>query len=64
MNKGSIVIIYDIANAAKVSMVTVSRVLNYLDKFRTETRENILKIIDELGYIPNTIVRKLATKKL
>ena len=56
--------IYDIAGMARVSMATVSRVLNAPDRVNLETRDKVLKIIEELGYKPNPIARDLATKKV
>lgn len=55
--------IYDVAGAAGVSLATVSRVLNNPEKVRKETRERVLKVIDELGYRPNVIARGLASRK-
>ena len=63
MSKNPAVTIYDVAGAARVSMATVSRVLNNPDKVNSTTREIVLRIIDELGYIPNPTARELATKK-
>lgn len=62
VNKSGITI-YDVADLAKVSMATVSRVLNYPDKVNTVTKERVLNAIDELGYVPNPIARDLALKK-
>lgn len=55
--------IYDVAGAAGVSLATVSRVLNNPEKVKQETRERVLKVIDELGYRPNVIARGLASRK-
>lgn len=55
--------IYDVAGAAKVSLATVSRVLNNPEKVNPETRERVLKVIKELGYRPNAIARGLASRK-
>ncbi|TVP85384.1 MAG: LacI family DNA-binding transcriptional regulator [Acholeplasmataceae bacterium] len=57
------VTIYDVAGAAKVSLATVSRVLNNPEKVKEETRLRVLKIIKELGYRPNVIARGLASRK-
>lgn len=57
------VTIYEVAGKANVSLATVSRVLNYPDKVREETRERVLKVINELGYRPNAIARGLASRK-
>ncbi|MGM9969929.1 MAG: LacI family DNA-binding transcriptional regulator [Anaeroplasma sp.] len=55
--------IYDVAGAAKVSLATVSRVMNNPEKVNPETRERVLKVIKELGYRPNAIARGLASRK-
>lgn len=59
----SAVTIYDVAGAAKVSLATVSRVLNNPEKVNEKTREKVLKVIKELGYQPNAIARGLARRK-
>ena len=55
--------IYDVAGAARVSLATVSRVMNNPEKVNPETRERVLKVIKELGYRPNAIARGLASRK-
>ena len=57
------VTIYDVAGAAKVSLATVSRVMNNPEKVNPETRDRVLKVIKELGYRPNAIARGLASRK-
>ncbi|OQY38488.1 MAG: LacI family transcriptional regulator, partial [Spirochaetaceae bacterium 4572_7] len=51
--------IKDIAKAAGVAVSTVSRVLNNHPDVKRETKENILRIIDELNYVPNNSARNL-----
>ncbi len=52
----------DVARAAGVSNSTVSRVLSGQQQhMRSETRERVLKIIEELGYRPNRVARGLVT---
>ncbi len=46
------VTVYDVARKAGVSIATVSRVLNAPDRVREATRQRVLAIIDELGYVP------------
>ncbi len=60
MNK---VTIYEVANKANVSLATVSRVLNFPEKVKEETRVRVQKVIDSLGYRPNAIARGLASQK-
>ena len=55
--------IYDVAGIAKVSLATVSRVMNNPEKVNPATRERVLKVINELGYRPNAIARGLASRK-
>ena len=55
--------IYDVAGAAKVSLATVSRVMNNPEKVNKETRDKVLRVIKELGYRPNAIARGLASRK-
>ncbi len=55
--------IIDIANFAEVSKSTVSRVINKDKHVSKKTREKILNIIKESGYVPDNIARSLITKK-
>jgi len=54
--------IYDIAKKAGVSAATVSKVLNGRTDVGKNTAQTVKRIIDELGYQPNSIARGLATK--
>ncbi len=51
--------IVDVAKAANVSVATVSRVINGNYPVKKETKELVLKVIDELNYTPNTQARDL-----
>ncbi|MBW9109480.1 LacI family DNA-binding transcriptional regulator [Microbacterium ureisolvens] len=51
--------LHDVARAAGVSPMTVSNVLNKHPHVRAETRERVLKAIDELGYRVNVAARNL-----
>ena len=53
----------DIAKKANVSKMTVSRVISGKGQVAQETKDRILKIIDELGYQPNLIARSLASNR-
>jgi LacI family transcriptional regulator len=55
--------IYDVAGQARVSLATVSRALNNPEKVKPETRERVLRVIDELGYKPNAFARGLASRR-
>src|ERR1700739_1576441 len=55
--------IRDIARLAGVSKSTVSRVLNAHSKVDAETRERILDVMRERGYIPNAGATGLAKRR-
>jgi LacI family transcriptional regulator len=57
------VTIYDVAKEAKVSLATVSRVINGLEIVRDDTRIRVNEAIDRLGYKPNAIAQGLALQK-
>lgn len=54
------VTIEDVARVAGVSAMTVSRVINGKRNVSENTRELVLRAIDELNYSPNTAARTLA----
>jgi LacI family transcriptional regulator len=51
--------IHDVAQAAGVSVATVSRVLNQRDHVAPETRELVTRIVREHGYVANRSARNL-----
>ncbi|OGS20634.1 MAG: hypothetical protein A3J83_05620 [Elusimicrobia bacterium RIFOXYA2_FULL_40_6] len=51
--------IVDVAKHAKVSISTVSNVIHDKGKVNSGTKERVLKIIQELGYIPNEFAQRL-----
>ncbi|MGD0201707.1 MAG: LacI family DNA-binding transcriptional regulator [Bryobacteraceae bacterium] len=53
----------DVAQRAKVSMATVSRVLNASAGVRSSTRARVLKAVKELNYTPNLHAQTLAGVK-
>lgn len=55
--------IYDVARAAGVSHMTVSRVLNGHPNIRESTRARVLQAIDEMQYTRSSIARALATSR-
>ncbi|MGN0145313.1 MAG: LacI family DNA-binding transcriptional regulator [Clostridium sp.] len=55
--------IQDVAKKANVSVATVSRVMNGNYPVKAETRDAVLKVIEELNYIPNMQARELTKKK-
>lgn len=50
----------DVAEHARVSYMTVSRVVNNSTSVKKETRERVLKAIRELNYYPNSAAQVLA----
>jgi len=55
--------IYDVAKHARVSITTVSRLLNDPNKVNSETRERVIASIDELGFVPKAEARARAMQK-
>lgn len=55
--------IYDIAKKAGVSIATVSRTLNG-GPVKDKTREEIMKIIEEEGYVPNIYAKNLNSQSV
>jgi DNA-binding LacI/PurR family transcriptional regulator len=53
----------DVAQKAGVSIKTVSRVVNKQGEISEDTRQNVLKAINELGYRPSKIARALVTRR-
>jgi LacI family transcriptional regulator len=57
------VTIQDVAKTAKVSVSTVSRVLNGKVDVASETQERILSVIEDLGYTTNLAARSMRSHK-
>ncbi len=53
--------IRDVARAAAVSTVTVSRVVNEPDLVKRVTRERVEAAMARLGYVPNAVARSMRT---
>lgn len=64
INSSNKIRIKDIAKLANISPGTIDRVLHNRGEVKEETRDKIMKIIDELGYTPNLLAKSLALKKL
>lgn len=62
MEKQSVTI-YTVAREARVSMATVSRVVNGNPNVKPATRQKVLDVIKRLNYRPNAVARGLASKK-
>lgn len=56
--------IYDISEKAGVSIATVSRVLNGSSRVSPKTRERVLAVMAEQGYVPNAFARGLGLKSM
>jgi DNA-binding LacI/PurR family transcriptional regulator len=52
--------VHDVARAAGVSVATISRVLNQHPNVSAKTREKVLALIQQSGFRPNAIARRLA----
>lgn len=57
------VTIKDVAKEAGVSVATVSRALNGLGGIGEETREYVLKVCEQMSYMPNTLARGLVRQQ-
>ncbi|PKM54829.1 MAG: LacI family transcriptional regulator [Firmicutes bacterium HGW-Firmicutes-5] len=58
------VTIKHIAELAGVSIATVSKVINHKDeKITHQTRDRVLEVIKEQGYIPNRVASSMVTKR-
>lgn len=53
----------DVATAAGVSRQTVSNVINTPEVVRAETRDRVMRVIEELGYRPHAAARRLRTRR-
>ncbi|MCI0712546.1 MAG: LacI family transcriptional regulator [Chloroflexi bacterium] len=58
------VTIYEVAEKAGVSIATVSNVLNMSSRVKPATRERVLAVIDELGFVPKAEAIARARKGL
>jgi LacI family transcriptional regulator, galactose operon repressor len=54
-----VVTVHDVARRAGVSIATVSRALNGRGRISEQTREHVLGVVRELGYLPNDLARGL-----
>ncbi len=62
-NKKKSITLTDIAAAAGVTPMTVSRVVNQNGYVSAETRENVLQVVKEMKYRPNGLARSLKLQK-
>src|SRR6202051_2568537 len=52
--------LYDVARAAGVSTATVSRVVHGQAGVRASTRQHVLEVIEQLGYVPDSAAQSMA----
>ncbi|MCI3919154.1 LacI family transcriptional regulator [Paenibacillus sp. TRM 82003] len=57
------VTIYDIAKAAGVSAMTVSRVINNTGRISEATRAKVKQVMEDLNYVPNSNARSLVKQE-
>lgn len=58
------VTIKDVAKVAGVSITTVSMILNNTDnKFSKQTREKVIDAANKIGYVPNSLAKKLMIQR-
>src|SRR5450755_906668 len=55
--------VYDVARLAGVSTATVSRVMRGSDLVRPDTRERVLAVIDEVGFVPDASAQGLSRRR-
>lgn len=55
--------IADVAKMANVAPITVSRVLNQPEQVKEATRNRVLKVIEETGFVPNQNAGALASNR-
>ena len=60
---GTVVTLYDVARLAGVSTATVSRVVHGQDRVRDSTRARVLRVIDQLGYVPDGAAQSLSRRR-
>lgn len=59
----STVRLQEVAEAAGVSTITVSRCISNPDRVSQKTRDHVLKIANRMGYIPNRLASSLASAR-
>ena len=55
--------IKEVALRSGVGIGTVSRVLNNSPQITEETRRKVMKAVEELGYVPNVVGKRLSSKR-
>lgn len=62
-NMNNMATLKDVAKRAKVSVSTVSYVLNKKKVVKPDTKQRILQAVEEVGYRPNQVARGLKTRR-
>jgi DNA-binding LacI/PurR family transcriptional regulator len=55
--------VYEVADRAGVSTATVSRVIHGSNLVHPDTRERVLAVIEELGYVPDGSAQGLSRRR-
>jgi len=55
--------IYDVAKKSGYSITTVSKILNNYPNVSVKAKQRVMETVEELGYIPNSSARTLASNK-
>ncbi|WP_434634511.1 LacI family DNA-binding transcriptional regulator [Chromobacterium sp. CV08] len=63
IRSGSGATMHDVARAAGVSAITVSRALNQPQQVSEQLREQVMRAVDALGYVPSRSARTLASAR-
>ncbi|WP_394155042.1 LacI family DNA-binding transcriptional regulator [Loktanella salsilacus] len=53
----------DVSAASGLALITVSRALRHPETVQEETRQKVLKAIDDIGYVPNLMARSLVSNR-
>lgn len=53
----------DVSEKAGLSLITVSRALRQPETVQPDTRDKVMRAIDEIGYVPNLMARSLVSNR-
>lgn len=63
ISRSSRIRIYDVAQAAGVSIATASKALNETGRMTEETRDRVKRVANEMGFRPNAMARALISQR-
>jgi LacI family transcriptional regulator len=63
ISRSSRIRIYDVAQAAGVSIATASKALNDTGRMTEETRDRVKRVANEMGFRPNAMARALISQR-